>query len=609
LQEESVSSMYGRLFRLPRLWGIIVLGMCSIGLLDILFVSAYSLLFTESIHSFSVLSVLLFGYLFLFGSFLLSAAFSARLFLHTISGVMNLRRTLGVSLFSLVFTTVIFLVGWFLFTLFSLPYLDDFAILALAAGFIVRLLVDSVMLPGHLAYTISDSLSQPFLNSILLLWLLGVPWFLGFLLPFLFVICVFAVSTLLYVRTVGLQLKKLTGVDGRSFFSSFLSEWGAGRGEELERIIEKNSVRRDLKVATLQFGTLGGKMKLIIVVPTIHPGPFRGVGSSDLPDYLMRKLENDFGCPVVCAHGPSTHGENLARSEECEDVYKQLVHAIKECRTYDRSTSFSRVTKAGISVACQVFGDFALLVGSGSSSVPMDDISLKTGEAAASAAETFTKRAFFVDSHSSIDPSSDYVWPGSRIGETIVNLSREVAERASSLAKSPFKLGVSKVRSTGISVPEGMGREGVTAIIMQTAEQRIAYIFFDSNNLLYNIKPMIAKDLMKSGFNEVEILTSDTHSTSALSPGKMGYNPLGFSTSYDEIRRIVSAAVKSAETTLGDARICAGIHTIRNLRVAGEENMQNILTGTRNSLKVARNLAPVAFGLAAIISVIAVFLL
>jgi putative membrane protein len=423
------------------------------------------------------------------------------------------------------------------------------------------------------------------------------------------VIGIFAVSTFLYVKAVGSQLKKLTGVDGRFFFSSFLSEWGAGRGEELERIIEKNSVRKDLKIAALSFRSPGGKVKLVMIVPTIHPGPFKGVGSSDLPDYLMRKLEDDFRCPVVCAHGPSTHGENLVRSSQCDDIYKQLVKVIGECSNHDRSSPFVRVTRAGISVACQIFGDFALLVGSGSSSVPIDDISLKTGEVAASAAKSFAKQAFFVDSHSSIDPSSDYVWPGSKIGETLVKISGEAAERASALAESPFKVGAGKLRSTGISMAEGMGKEGATAIVMQIADQKIAYVFFDSNNLLYNIRSVIAKDLMKLGFSEVEVLTSDTHSTSALSPGKMGYNPLGFSTSYDRIIRTVTSAIGLAEIDLDDARVCAGVHTIKNVRVAGEQNMQNILTGTRNSLRVARNLAPVVFGLATLISLFMILLL
>ena len=603
-----MSSMYGRLFRLPRFSGIMILGMCFMGLLDVLVVSAFSSLLTDALRNFSVLSLLLLGYLFLISSFLLSAALSNQLFLRTISNVMNLRRTLGVSLFSLAFTTSIFFVGWVLFIFFSLSLLEDFAILGLAAGFVVRLLVDSVMLPGHLGYSISDSLSQPLLGSLLLLWLLGIPWFLGFIVRFLVVAGIFAISTLLYVKVVGSQLKKLTGVDGRSFFSSFLSEWGAGRGGELEKIIEKNSMRKDLKVATLSFRSLSGKMKLVMIVPTIHPGPFKGVGSSDLPDYLMRKLENDFGCPVVCAHGPSTHGENLVRSTQCDDIYKQLVKVMEECSSYDSSSPFVRVSTAGVSVACQVFGDFALLVGSGSSTVPIDDISLETGEVAASAAKSFVKEAFFVDSHSSIDPSSDYVWPGSKIAETLVRISGEAAEKASALAESPFKVGVAKRRSTGISVSEGMGREGATVIIMEVADQRIAYVFFDSNNLLFNIRPMIGKGLMKSGFSEVEVLTSDTHSTSALSPGKMGYNPLGFSTPYDRIIKIVTSLIESAEMNLDVVRVCAGVHTIKGVRVAGEENMQNILMGTRNSLKVARNLAPAAFGLATIISLIMILL-
>lgn len=609
MEEETVSSMYGRLFKLPRLSGILALGVVFSGFVDILVVFAFLSLLTEAFSHFSILGVLFLGFVIFLGSFLLSAGLSNRIFLRKISKVMNFRRTLGVSLFSLVFTGAVFLIGWIIFALFSLPLFEEFAVLGLASGFVIRLLVDSVMLQGHLGQSISDSLSQPLLGSVLFLWLLGVPWFLGFILRFLVVALVFAVSTLLYVKAVGSQLKKSTGVDGRSFFSSFLSEWGAGLGGELEKIIDRNSVRKDLKIAMLSFKNRGGKMKLVLIVPTIHPGPFKGVGSSDLPAYLMGKLENNFGCPVVCAHGPSTHGENLVRSSQNEDIYKQLLKAAAECSTYNLSSPLVKVTNAGISVACQILGDFALLTGGGSSSVPIDDVSLDTGEAAVAAARRYAKQAFFIDSHSCIDPSSDYVWLGSKIGETFVKASEKAAERASRLVESPFKVGAAKTKSTGISLHEGMGREGASAIVMQIAEQRIVYVYFDSNNMESNIKVMITKELMKMGFSEVEVLTSDTHSTSALSPSKMGYNPLGYSTPCDRILQIVTSVVALAETDLEDASVCAGVQTLKGVKVAGEENMQNILKGTRNSLRVAKNLAPAAFGLATLLSIVALFLL
>jgi predicted neutral ceramidase superfamily lipid hydrolase len=47
---------------------------------------------------------------------------------------------------------------------------------------------------------------------------------------------------------------------------------------------------------------------------------------------------------------------------------------------------------------------------------------------------------------------------------------------------------------------------------------------------------------------------------------------------------------------------------VEGVKVAGETNMQNILKGVRNSLKVAKRLAPACFGFAAVLSAILVFL-
>ncbi|WXG45050.1 MAG: DUF2070 family protein [Promethearchaeati archaeon SRVP18_Atabeyarchaeia-1] len=600
--------MYSRLFKLPRLSGILVLGIGFSALLDILVVNAFLPLLAEAIFQLTLFAVLLIGFAFLLSSFLLSSFLSSRVFLHRVSGVMNLRRSLGVSLFSLISTSGIFLVGWILLVLSPLSLLREFAVFGLAIGFVIRLLVDSVMLQGHLGRTLADSLSQPILCSIWFLWLLGLSWYIDFILRFIGVTVLFAVSTLLYVKAIGSQLKKFTGIDGRSFFSSFLSEWGAGLGEELEKIIDKNSVKRDLKVAILSFIDMKGKTRSVLIVPTIHPGPFRGVGSSDLPAYLMRSLGDKLGCPVVCAHGPSTHGENLVRSNQREEVYRQLAKLLGESPTYDRSSPLAKATSAGVSVGCQIFGDFALLTGGSSSSVPIDDVSLDVGEAAVGAARKYAKEAFFIDSHSCIDASSDYVWSGSKISEAFVKASEKATERASGLAKSAFRVGAAKTRSTGISLNEGMGEEGASALVMKIADQKIAYVFFDSNNLVSNISEQIATELKKRGFSEVEVLTSDTHTTSALTPGKMGYNPLGYSTPYAKLLEIVLSTVTTAEQNMEDAVVCAGVHTLKDVKVAGEENMQNILKGTRGSLRAAKNLAPLAFGLPTLLSIIMLLL-
>jgi predicted neutral ceramidase superfamily lipid hydrolase len=213
-----------------------------------------------------------------------------------------------------------------------------------------------------------------------------------------------------------------------------------------------------------------------------------------------------------------------------------------------------------------------------------------------------------VDAHSCIDLESDYVWAGSRISKLLVKLSQRVAENASKLDKQPFKIGAAKLRSTGISRVEGMGEEGVSALAVQVDNKRNVYVFFDSNNLVVNLRELLTKELRGAGFDEVEVLTSDTHSTSALTPGKMGYNPLGFSTPHDKIVKAAIRVANSAVDDLEDASVCVGSRFVEGVKVAGEANMQNILKGVRNSLKVAKRLAPACFGFAAVLSAILVFL-
>jgi predicted neutral ceramidase superfamily lipid hydrolase len=465
------------------------------------------------------------------------------------------------------------------------------------------------MVSDHPVISIMDSLSQPLLVSLVLLEFFDGSEFTIFLLSFLAVVAIFAFFTYIYVEVVGSQLKKATGVDGRIFFKAFLSEWSAGIGNELEEIIEENSVKEDLRVASLSFRNRRGKMKAVMVVPSIHPGPFKGIGSSDIPGYLMRKLEKDVDCPVICAHGPCTHGQDLVRSSQCEDIYKETLETLKGGRlTSERSSLLVDATEGDVSVKCQVFGDFAILTSSSSSSLPIDDVSLLVGDAAVAMAKKFFKEAVFIDSHSCIDPESDYVWPGSEVGKLLVKASQRVAKEASQLREESFKVGAAKLRNTRISKIDGMGDEGVSAIVFQIGDKKVVYVFFDSNNLVVDLRASLAKELAKMGFDAVEILTSDTHSTSALSPGKIGYNPLGYSTPHDKVLQLAITVCRRASRNLEGVSASLGVRVIRGIKVVGEKNIQNILTGVSNSLRVAKRLAPVSFGFATILTALPLLL-
>jgi len=154
-----------------------------------------------------------------------------------------------------------------------------------------------------------------------------------------------------------------------------------------------------------------------------------------------------------------------------------------------------------------------------------------------------------------------------------------------------------------------MGEEGVSALVVQVSNKRNVYLLFDSNNMVVNLSDVIDKELRRAGFDDVEVLTSDTHSTSALTPGKLGYNPLGFLTPHDKIINLAVRVTNSAVDNLEDVSVCVGSRVVEGIRVAGGENMKNILSGVRNSLKIAKNLAPVSFGLAVVLSAILFFFL
>ena len=59
----------------------------------------------------------------------------------------------------------------------------------------------------------------------------------------------------------------------------------------------------DISVTLLKFDA--SKTKAAIIVPQVHPGPFKNIGSSLLPSLLKHEVEKEFGCERLRSFGNS----------------------------------------------------------------------------------------------------------------------------------------------------------------------------------------------------------------------------------------------------------------------------------------------------------------
>lgn len=71
---------------------------------------------------------------------------------------------------------------------------------------------------------------------------------------------------------------------------AFIEAWSEGSRDSLEEYLYHIGVPRELAVDNLSFHSPTGENLAAMVVPYIHPGPFRNVGSSELPYFIIERL-------------------------------------------------------------------------------------------------------------------------------------------------------------------------------------------------------------------------------------------------------------------------------------------------------------------------------
>src|SRR4030042_2266489 len=206
--------------------------------------------------------------------------------------IYDLRRTSTVSLFSLGL--------WFLFILFGsalgsslgLSWWIRLVLLGFSGVLILRLTIFLASSSTSLDRTVITSLFQPFscLLPFLLFWIqmgYSISFSMCFFLALSPIVSFFSVRVFLFLlNRVGEQTLKIPAL---SLFKAFLLNWVVGLNAPFEEFLERLGEEQDVNVSLLKFDA--NKPKVVIVVPSVHPGPFKNVGSSLLPSLLKIALE------------------------------------------------------------------------------------------------------------------------------------------------------------------------------------------------------------------------------------------------------------------------------------------------------------------------------
>ena len=386
-----------------------------------------------------------------------------------------------------------------------------------------------------------------------------------------FVLMVGGVETLLWV--MGRWDDGGSGIELVPLFRAFVLAWTGGPSGILEEEITRLGEERDLAVDILVFRDEGGVSQAALIVPYIHPGPFRDVGSSGLPQVLVERTGGALGCEAVAAHGVSTHERDLTDSRGMDRVAEKIIDDLPRTDATDLASPMVWAERDGAQASCQLFGDVALFTLS-LSPKKYDDLPVEVADAIMEEAEMEGVTAMVIDSHNSIGFSGKLETVNV---DSVIQSARVALRLAITQPRSPFEAAVARVIPGEWGLDEGMGPCGIASLVIRLETgQASAYVVVDGNNMVSGLRERVVGAVKEAGFDGAEVMTSDTHLVNALEATEQGYSPIGEETDGDRIIEYCMEAVGEAASRLRGSSAGHSRTVIPGMTVLGSKGLETL---------------------------------
>ncbi|UCE73095.1 MAG: DUF2070 family protein [Methanomassiliicoccales archaeon] len=395
---------------------------------------------------------------------------------------------------------------------------------------------------------------------------------------------IFLFSVIILTTLATTPMRKAFGVDGLMmvrYSLDHITEGGESGANEVEDFFESFSEKMDVHVGLIVFKK-DGKIKSIMIVPSVHPGPFGMLGGSDLPLKLAKGLA-DRSKSVLVPHGAATHDLNLSSSKEKVKIADSVNSLLEKVECHKASSKFIRLSDS-MDVCAQVFCNGILLIHT-SSPNPTDDVDYSTGSAAREKASGSTGRdTLFLDAHNCAKRGSGCIYFGSKESYALIDLTEKAAEKA--VEHLTDKIRVGYAQKTGYETEKGIGECGIQVLLAETGGQKTAYILFDGNNMVMGLREKIIAEI-SDVVDCAEVLTTDNHAVNATIGG---FNPVGLRMDKDIIIKDVRKLVGIAVGDLEEVEVGMTTGYVKNISVFGHENvarLSSVVNSTMAIMKVA----------------------
>lgn len=374
-------------------------------------------------------------------------------------------------------------------------------------------------------------------------------------------------------------------------FRAFILNWVTDQNEPLEKHLEAMGEDADIEVTLLKFDA--SKPKAAIIVPLVHPGPFKNIGSSLLPSLLKYGYEKEFGCDACVPLGILGHELDLASQAQNHKIVSQVIASARFEASAGLASPFVSAADGFATASCQIFGDTAFLSFSLSPKTT-EDLPQELGRIVSEEAKKYgLKNAVIVNTHNSIN---DIVDTEEHL-DALQRAAFKCLQKAVTQPTKPFMVGAATIFPKEFTLKAGMGTGGITAIVVQVEKQKTAYIIIDGNNMISGLREKLLAALTSLGFGESEVFTTDTHAVSALVTGRRGYHPVGEVMDHEVLAGYIGEVAKKAESNLEACKAGCIQFVVSQVRVIGEEQLHSISTLVDKAIVKAKRIVAPIFGL------------
>lgn len=391
-------------------------------------------------------------------------------------------------------------------------------------------------------------------------------------------------------------------IDGLDLSRAFFAGWMGGEQEKLEKAFEAQATREDLEVEIFAVTKASNKaLKTVFIAPKIHAGPFRNLGSSDLPATIYRKIDTEFHVPTFVFHGAVSHEKDLVHSQDADRVANEILKTLRQSpsENFHHSSMIPRIANRMVG---GLRFDHQLLVWVSLAPFLSEDLPSRLQlDTDTLAALHNLRRASLLDTHSCLSAQT----PTQEVLDSLKDQIRQIVGEFAKKAPSHLGMGVATLDTRGFSPEEIAGLKGVAAFLKNATDSQ-GIILFDSNNMTIELRQLLDEQLPKALGAPVEIFTTDTHVLVGIKV-KKDYSPIGEKTGKQLIVTRTLEALQRAVSDFEPVSVSAVTLRIKDVPVLGEKGIEILGSTADVMVKMARRLLPITLVSCALLTLLALY--